>query len=156
MASETQLKYDTPITATHTFGGLAAAAAEQTAAIENTDNRPGALVYVKIKSSGSPPTAGRQYRIYLLRRDDHASPVAPDDGAGVSAASITILNAKLLGLITVTNSATTNFYGTFDTADLGPLGPSYAFALYNDTNQSIDATDGNHVIKVLPYYQEAQ
>lgn len=136
--------------------GLAADGARQSTMVTNSNNYPAALVYLKIKSGGSAPTAGRVYEIYLLRGDDAASSTYRTDGAGASDASIVIENAQLLGTIVVTNTAAKNFFGEFDTAALGPLGPEWGIAIKNATNQALDTTESNHFKGYVLYVPEAQ
>ena len=57
----------------------------------------------------------------------------------------------LLGTIVVTATTAKNFYGEFDTAPLGPLGPEWGIAVKNTTGQALDSTEGNHV-KEYSYY----
>jgi hypothetical protein len=142
--------------------GLAAGAARQATMLNNKasvgadSGYPAALVYIKIKSGGVAPTAGKVYEIYLLRGDDPAASSYRTDGAGASDAAITIENAQLLGTIIVTATAAKNFFGEFDTAPLGPLGPEWGIAIKNATDQSIDTTEGNHLKEFSYYIPEAQ
>lgn len=142
--------------------GLAAAGARQSTMISNKasvgadSGYPAALVYVKIKSGGVAPTAGKVYEVYLLRGDDPAASSYRTDGAGASDASIVIENAQLMGSIIVTNTAAKVFYGEFDTAFLGPLGPEWGIAIKNATDQALDTTEGNHLKEFSYYIPEAQ
>lgn len=159
MPSATELKFDATINPTITLASLAHSAVlagRQSAFIQNSDNRPGALVYVKLTSGAVAPTASAQYHVYLLRRDAHASSTVTTDNAGDSDADITIENAPRLGSITVTATTSKAFTRIFDTAEIGPLGPSYAIAIVNASGQALHATAANHVIAILPYYLEAQ
>jgi hypothetical protein len=155
VASATELVFDAAVALTIDLGGLASAAGRQSDFLSNSSNRPGALVYVEIKS-GTAPTAGGVYYIYLLRRDDHASPTVTDDNAGGSDAGITIENAPLLGTIRVTATLNKVFARTFDTLELGPLGPSWTVAVVNATSQALNATGGDHAVRYATYYAEAQ
>lgn len=142
--------------------GLAAGGARQSTMINNNANPvsgrgyPAALVYIKIKSGAAAPTAGKVYEVYLLRGDDPSSSTFRDDAAGASDASIVIENAQLLGTIIVTNSGAKNFYGSFDTAALGPLGPEWGIAIKNATDQALDTTESNHFKGYVYYTPEAQ
>lgn len=135
--------------------GLAAGAARGGAQITNP-NGYAALVYIKIKSGAVAPTAGKVYEIYLLRGDDAAAPNYRTDGHNMTDAAITIENAQLLGTIIVTNTAAKVFYGEFDTAPLGPLGPEWSIAIKNATDQAVDTTEGNHLKEYSYYVPEAQ
>ncbi len=142
--------------------GLAAGGARQSTMISNVSGIttdvgfPAAMVYIKIKSGGVAPTAGKVYEVYLLRGDDPSSSAYRTDGAGASDAAITIENAQLLGTIVVTNNAAKNFFGEFDTAPLGPLGPEWGIAIKNATDQSLDTTESNHLKEFSYYVPEAQ
>jgi hypothetical protein len=155
VASATELVFDAAVALTIDLGGLASAAGRQSDFLSNSSNRPGALVYVEIKS-GTAPTAGGLYNIYLLRRDSHGSPTVADDNATGSDGAYTRVNAPKLGSIVVTNSADTVFAATFDTADVGPLGPSWGIGVVNATSHTTNATDADSAIKAAYYYQEAQ
>ena len=152
MANAVARKVDATAAFTITLASLAAAAARQSTLLTNSNNRPGALVFVKLTSSGSAPTAGRVYEVYLIRGDG----TVRDDGAGASDAAITIENAALLGTIVVTNNASKAFYGVFDTGALGPLGSEWGIAIKNAADQALDSTGGNHRVAYEYYYDEIQ
>jgi len=135
--------------------GLADGSARQSTLISNTGLRPAAMIYLRIKSGAAAPTLGKSYDIFLLRGDS-ATPNYTSDNAGASDAAITILNSKLLGSILVTASATTNFYGEFDTSPLGPLGPYWGIAVWNNSGQAVDTTEANHLKEYNYYNPEAQ
>lgn len=138
---------------TITLASLANASARQSTVIDNSSNDyPAALIYLRIKSGASTPTAGTVYEVYLIRGDG----TIYDDAAGASDAAITIENAPLLGTIVVTANANKNFYGVFDTAPLGPLGPSWGIAIKNSTGQALSSTEGDHYYKYGYYVPEIQ
>lgn len=150
-------------TFTLTLASLAAGNARQSTLISNKTSInadgsgfPAAIVYLKIKSGAVAPTAGKVYSIYLIRGDNPSASNYRTDGAGAADAAITIVNAQLLGTIMVTAAAATNFFGEFDTAPLGPLGPEWGIAVKNDTDQAVDATEGNHLKEFSYYISEAQ
>ena len=150
-------RYGASTAFTITLASLANAAARQSSMIDNSTNKyEGALITVKIMSGVSTPTAGTAYEVYLLRRDDHASPNVADDNAGSSDAAITIENAALLGIIRVTANSAKAFYGTFDTAPLGVLGPSWGIAIRNGSGQTISSTEGDHIERYVPYYRAVE
>mgnify|MGYP000722360422 CR=1 FL=1 len=115
---------------TISFGGTTAAASVESSLLSNANKAPAALIFVTIRSGASAPTAGGVYRIYLMRSD------------GTTQDNIT--NANIIGTIVVTNNATTDFKKSFSTDTLGPLGDSWGIIVENDTDQTVDATDGNH------------
>jgi hypothetical protein len=132
--------------------GLANGSSRQSDLITNSNNYPGALVYIKIKSGASVPTANTTYEVFLVRKDSTIS----DDNAGTGDAAITIENSNLLGVIIVTASAAKNFYGVFDTSHLGALGPTWGIAIRNNTGQAVDTTESNHVKGYSYYVPELQ
>lgn len=145
MANEIHAKNIAKATFTITLASLASASGRQSTMIDNSSNDyPGALVFLKIKSNGSAPTANSVYEVYLLRGNDPSSSDYRTDGAGASDAALTVLNAQLLGTIVVTASTNTVFYGDFDTTPLGPLGPEWGIAIKNSTGQALHATEGDH------------
>ena len=123
--------------------------------VANSNNYPGAIVYVRIKSN-TAPTAGQTYNVYLLRGDDASSSTFRTDNAGATDAAITIENATLLGQIVVTATATKSFYGEFDTSMLGPLGPEWGIAIKNNSGQTISATGSDHLAEYVYYVPEVQ
>ena len=140
---------------TITLASLANGSARQSTILDNTTNDyPAALVYMRIKSGAAAPTVGTTYEIYLLRSDE--TPTLADDAAGASDAAITIENAPLLGTIVVTASAAKNFYGVFDTASMGVLGPKWGIAVKNNSGQALSTTEGDHGYEYVYYYPEVQ
>lgn len=131
MASEIITKFTTKANFTITLASFANGAARQSTMLTNSDSAPAAMVYLKITSGGTAPTAGSIYEVYLLRGDDASSSAYRSDGAGASNAAITIENAALLGTIVVTNTTDKAFYGEFDTSPLGPLEPEWGIAVKN-------------------------
>lgn len=158
MASSIPLQHIAKATLTMTLLSLAAGNARQSTMVANNSTPvagrgyPAAIVTVRIKSGAAAPTAGKVYEVYLLRGDDPASSTYRTDNAGASDAAITIENAQLLGTIIVTNSASKNFYGEFDTAALGPLGPEWGIAIKNATDQALSAGAEGDFLKGYVYY----
>lgn len=138
---------------TITLASLANGSARQSTLIDNSStDYPAALIYLKIKSSGSAPTAGAVYEVYLIRSDGTIA----DDGAGASDAAITIENAPLLGTIVVTATTNKLFYGVFDTAPLGPLGHTWGIAIKNSSGQALNSTEGDMDYNYTYYAPEVQ
>lgn len=152
MANEIRTKDITPATFTITLASLANGSARQATLISNSSDYPAALIFLDIESGSTGPTAGAVYEVYLIRSDGTTA----DDGAGASDAAITIENAKLLGTIVVTNTANKHFYGVFDTAPLGPLGPTWGIAVKNSSGQALNSTEGNHRKAYTYYVPEVQ
>lgn len=153
MANEIRTKLDAVQNFTITLAALASAAARQSTMVANANNRGAAIVYLKIES-GNAPAAGTIYEVYLLRADSAGT--YRSDGAGAADAAITIVNAQILGTIVVTNNANTNFFGDFDTSPLGPLGFTWGIAVKNSTDQSLNATEANHLKEYATYLPEIQ
>lgn len=154
MANEIRLKPITKANFTITLASLANGSARQSTLLTNSSNYPAAMLYFKITSGGSAPTAGAVYEIYLLRGDE--TPTIKDDAAGASDAAITIENAPLLGTIVVTATTSKAFYGVFDTATLGPLGPTWGIAVKNSSGNALNTTESNHGYEYVYYVPEIQ
>ena len=155
MANDIKHAFQTKASFTITLASLASGSARQSTLVTNTSpGYPAALIILKIQSGGTGPTAGAVYEVYLLRADE--TPTNGDDGLGASDAAITIENANLLGTIVVTNTTNKNFYGVFDTAPLGPLGPKWGIAIKNSSGQALNATEGNHSKQYIYYNPQIQ
>ena len=137
---------------TVTLDSLAAASARQSTLLTNSNNYPAALVSVCLQSNSNAPTAGQVYEVYLLRDTGTLA----DDAAGASDAAITIENAPLLGTVVVTATANKSFYGVFDTAPLGPLGPTWGIAVKNATSQALHAATSTNAAYFAYYVPESQ
>lgn len=155
MPNEIQTKLDAEASFTITLAALASGSARASAAVVNTNRRPAALLYLRIQSGGTAPTAGAIYEVYLLRSDDNATPLRTDGWSGTDSA-ITIENAQLIGSIVVTATINKNFFGEFDTFPLGPLGSSWGIAIKNTSGQALNGTEGNHIKRYVPYLPEIQ
>ena len=143
---------------TITLNSLASGSARQSTLIDNTDPQyPAGIVHVGIKS-GTAPTAGGVYEVYLLRANKRIAdpPTYISDNGGVSDAAITILNAQLLGVVQVTNSANTTFYGDFDTSQCGPLGPCFGIAIKNSSDQALNGSTAKVVCEIDLYNYQIQ
>ena len=156
MPNEIRTKFGAKTNFTITLASLANNAARQSTMINNTGNQPAAMVYVRLKSGASAPSANTVYEIYLLRGDDASSSTYRTDNAGASDAAITIENAPLLGTIIVTATAAKSFYGEFDTSLFGPLGPQWGIAIKNVTGQTVSTTGGDHLAEYAYYVPEIQ
>ena len=154
MANEIRTKTDAVANFTISLAGLAAGTARQSTILTNSNNRGAALIYLKIQAGAAAPAAGTIYETYLLRDDGVTN--YRTDGAGASDGAITIVNAQLIGTMVVTNTANGFFYGDFDTAPLGPLGPKWGIAVRNMTDQAMGATEANHIKEYAYYLPEIQ
>ncbi len=149
--SEIQQKPDARAAFAITLDSLAAAAGRQSDMLTNTNRRPSALVALALES-GTAPSLGGTYDVYLLRSDG----VIADDGAGASDAAIAVVNAEPLGSIVVTASGNTTFKKVFDTTPLGPLGPNWAIAVVNRTDQALHAAGGSNAASYTYLIPESQ
>ena len=156
MANEIRTKPITKDTFTLTLASLADGSGRQSTMENNSSNFPAVLIYLEIVSGAAAPTLGTVYEIYLLRGDDASTSTYRTDGAGASDAAITLSNAPLLGVITVTNDAATSFYGDFDTASHGPLGPEWGITVVNESGQALSTTEADHFKGFVYYVPEVQ
>ena len=154
MANEIRTKLGTLAAVTITLSSLTNGSGRQSTLITNSGGYPGAMIYVKMRSNAAP-TAGSTYDVYLIRADA-ASPAITTDGAGASDAALTVLNAKCIGSIQLSASATTDFQAEFDTAIAGPLGARWGIAIVNRSGQTTGTTAGDHVVNYVPYLPEIQ
>jgi len=152
MANAILPKFDSEGSFTITLASLANGAGRSSAKITNSNDRPAAIITLKIRSGGTAPTLNRTYKIYLLR---DAGTIATDGWGGTDAA-FTPVNAKVIGQIKVTASTNTDFYIDIDTSDFGPLGEEWGIAVYNDSGQALNGTEANHAYKYKYYYPEVQ
>lgn len=153
MVSQINTKNITSAGFTITLASLANGSARQSTLVDNsTTDYPSAIIYLKITSGSTAPTAGTVYEVYLIRGDA----TIRDDGAGATDAAITILNSTLLGTIQVTANSNTAFYGVFDTSSIGVLGPEWGIAIKNNSGQALNATEGNHDYNYVYYVPEVQ
>jgi hypothetical protein len=139
-------------TFTITVASLANGAGRSSAKITNSGEFPAAIITVKLTSGTTAPTLNRTYKVYLLR---DAGTLATDGWGGTDAA-FTPENAKVIGQIKVTATASKAFYIDIDTSDFGPLGPEWGIAIYNDSGQALHSTAGNHSAHYRYYYPEVQ
>jgi hypothetical protein len=156
MANAVLTKTDAAATFTLSLASLANGSARQSDVIANSNNRPAAIVYLKIKSGAVAPSAGGTYTVHLIRSNKSSSPDYRSDGAGASDAAITMENARFLGAIVVTATADKVFYGEFDTSPWGPLGPEWGIIVRNGSGQAVSATEADHFKGYVYYYPELQ
>lgn len=159
MANAVLRKYDAKAAFTKTLASLASSTSgvgRQTTVVANSSNRKGAIIFARLKSNGSAPTAGAVYKFYLGRGDDASSSTYRSDNAGSTDAAHTVENMQLLGQIVVTATANKSFYAEFDTEGLGPLGPEFFVTVVNSSGQALSATEGDHLLEYVTYYDEVQ
>ena len=156
MATRSEL-LGTATAMTITLASLASSTAgvgRQSTLIDNTSNNYlSAKVSVQV-TVGTTPTANSLIYVYLLTQDNAGTPIA-DDGAGLTDAGITIVNAQLLGTILVP-AATSNvaYKKIFDTSFLGPLPPKWGIALVNSSGVALNSTAGNHAVNYIGYREQ--
>jgi hypothetical protein len=154
MPTEIKDKYSTSTAMTISLGGLGNATARQSTIVDNTSDRYSrVVVYAKIKQ-GTSPSSNRTVTAYLIRDDNHGTNHRTD-GAGASDATITILNATLIGVLNNKASAVTGdlLYGEFI---IDNPGPKWGIAIQNDTGVALDATGSNHWVRYVGINPEAQ
>lgn len=146
-----------PATADITLASLAANAARQSSYIKNDANRPYAKITLQVQT-GTAPTAGTTVELWLLR-----SPfvdlfgLTGDDTTGPSDAPYPAafgrpFNAKLIGVMNMIAAANQIHIGTYDVGlTVGPLGPTFGFAVWNRTNQALNASAANHKLTYQLY-----
>lgn len=152
MANSILTKFETEGSFTISLASLANGAGRSSAKISNTGDFPAAIISLKIRSGGTAPTANRTYKVFLLRDNGTLA----SDGWGGTDAAFTPANATLIGQIKVTANANTDFYIEIDTSDFGPLGEEWGIAIYNDSGQALNGTEGNHAKHYKYYYPEVQ
>lgn len=155
MANEIKAKFSSSAALNITLASLASSAVgvgRQSDIVDNTVNRfQEILIYVKLKQ-GTSPSGNKSAQIYLIR-DDNAG--HRSDGAGVSDAAITVLNAALIGVMQNKSSPATGeeMYGEFRIVNPGP---KWGIAIVHDTAVNLDATGGNHHVKFIGVNPEIQ
>jgi len=154
MARKILTKCDASAAFTITLASMADTVARQSDLIANTNDRPGALVYLGIKSGGTAPTLGAAYEVFLLRANKAVAPEFVSDGGGTADAAIVPLNSTFLGAIFLTASTDTVFWKSFDTSAHGPLGPMWGIAVRNSSGQALNAA--GHIAEYVYYYPELQ
>lgn len=150
MANEIRTKLDAWADFTITLASLPIGGGRQSTILANGNNRPAALVLLRI-SPNVAPTAGTVYEVYLIRGDGTGNRT---DLAGAADAILAPVNAQLLGVLV--SNGTTDVEDIFDTAPLGPLGTEWGIIVKNATNQTIDAVEANHIKRYATYLPEIQ
>lgn len=150
MVNPILLKQDGEDSLTITLASLADTTGQSSAKETNSDDRPAALVTVKLVSGGSAPTAGDVAEVYLLRDTGSA---ATDNWPGTNAA-FTPENAYNLGSIVFTATTAKTFVKEFDTSVAGPLGEEWGIAIVNNSG-AVLAASGN-AIYFKYHYPEIQ
>jgi len=144
---------------TITLASLANAAGRIGAAVDNTSLRAErGIVFVQIKTGATGPTAGRQYRIYLVRRSNDSgggSNDISDDGLGTTDAAVSTepTMAECIGAITLTTAANTTYRKSFPVRDLSAV---FSIVVWNDSAQTVSTTAGDHDLQVLLINPEIQ
>jgi hypothetical protein len=154
--SEFLAKYGTIVKPTITLASLANGAGRVSAIIDNTVTRaPMAMVFVRITTGGTAPTANTPVRVYLVRHSNDGTLDLADNGLGSTDAALTVdpTSAEILGSIIVTAATNATYTKTFLAYDLPP---DYNIAIWNATGQALNATAGNFAVQVLPITMEAQ
>lgn len=138
----------TPTALTITLASLASSTAgvgRQSTLVDNTTNLFLAIELFLNIMVGTTPTANSLLFVYLIRQNNGGTPIA-DDGAGLTDAGITIVNAKLIDTILVP-AATSNvaYKKSIDLTFSGQIPAKWGIAIVNASGVALDATGGNHV-----------
>lgn len=156
MANEIKDKFTSSAALTISLASLADAAGRQSTLIDNGTARYGRLIiYLKIKTGSSAPTANSVCELYLLRGDKGTGTEHVTDGGGQSDAALTVLNAELIGVVRCKSlpSAGDVLYGEFAVDDPGP---KWGVAVVNRTGQALDSTGSNHWVRYVGVSTEVQ
>ena len=156
MPSQILSTYGTIVKPTITLASLANGNGRVSNIIDNTTVRaPMAMVFVRITTGGTAPTANSPVRVYLVRHSNDGTLDLADNGLGSTDAALTVdpTAAEILGSIIVTNATNATYTKTFLAYDLPP---DYNIAVWNATGQALNATAGNFAVQVLPITMEAQ
>jgi hypothetical protein len=152
LSTTDKIAYNSPGTAiTCTLASLAASTTvgRQSTVIDNTTNLyDDALVTLGVKTSSSAIGSSKTVAMYLLGSEDgtvfdgdDAQPGASDAGYAINSPS----NLPLAQVLYCPTSAKT-YYKTCSIALLkgGVMPKKWGIVVCNDTNQSLDSTEGNH------------
>lgn len=156
MPSEIRSTYKTIVTPTITLASLANGAGRVSAIIDNTVTRaPMAMVFVRITTGGTAPTANSPVRVYIIRHSNDGTLDLADNGLGSTDAALSTepTAGEVLGSIIVTTATNATYTKTFLAYDLPP---DYNIAVWNATGQALNATASNFAVQVLPIVMEAQ
>jgi hypothetical protein len=152
-------KFLTVVTPTFSFGSVANAAGRIAAEIDNTSVRATrGQVSVRLKTGAVAPTAGSLYKVYLIRNSNDATNIQGGRGGtalGTADAAVSVepVNAECVGAVTLTASTATTFDEVFPVQDPGP---KFSFVVWNASGQTVDTTNGNHVLQWSPIVDEVQ
>lgn len=155
MPNEIRTKPITRATFTITLASLAnsTTAGRQSTMVTNSSNYPGAIVFLRLRTGSSAPTANTVIEVFLLRGDG----TNRTDNAGASDAALTVENAPLLGTVAVLTATTgKDLFAEFDTSSLGPLGTEWGIAVRNQSGTTLDTTGGNFVAAYTYYVPEVK
>ncbi len=156
MANEIKDKFSTSSALTMTLASLADGGGRQSTLVDNgTARYQDLLVYVKLKTGASAPTANSVCEVYLLRGDKDATTEHVSDGAGASDAALTVLNAPLVGVMRVRSSPAAGdlLHGEFL---IHRPGPKWGIAIVNRSGQALDSTGSNHWVRYVGLNPEVQ
>lgn len=114
-----------------------------------------AMVFLRITTGGTAPTANSTVKLYLIRRSNDGTLDLADDAVGTTDAAVTVepIRAELLGVIQVTATTNATYTKSFLAYDLSA---DYSFVVWNATGQTLNATAGNFALQVVPITMEAQ
>lgn len=111
--------------------------------VDNTTTRYRDILVWGFVKQGTSPTGSKSATLYLIRDDDNGH---RDDGAGVSDAAITILNAPIISIGINKASPSTGDVIYISSALIHRPGPKWTVALTHDTAVNLDSTEANSAI----------
>lgn len=131
------------------------------AAISNASNRDDFVMpYLRVRSSSTAPTAGRQIELWAFaRRADGAWPelfteayAGADAGLTIVSRDILVAGAVLLGSVTNDATAARNYVirGRELAMAFGAVPQEFACFVTQSTGQALDSTGGSHALTFNP------
>ena len=155
MANEIKELFGTPVTPAITMNGITNAAGRVCAQINNTTVRANKYyVYWEVQT-GTTPTVGTIFKMYLIRRDALTQNYDSDGITSETDAAISVEppNADLVGAMKVTASSDVDTFKDFILEDPGP---AFALVFWNATGATTHATGTNNELRLTPATPEVQ
>ena len=155
MPSKALATFETGQTLTISLASIANGAGRISAVIDNTTTRaPAGMLFVRVTTGGTAPTANTPIKVYLIRRSNMATDIS-DANLGTTDAAVTAepTNAEQVGSIIVGTGTNTQYDKAIPIYDLSP---EFSVVIWNATGQALNATAGNHIVQYIPIVMEAQ
>ena len=155
--ADRKLAYGTVTTITLTLTSLAATAARESTAVDNTTNKfLDALVAIKVKVDVTAPTNDKALYVYAYGTVDATTPVYPDPVTGTDAA-ITLTaptGLRLIGILPALAASTVYESSPFSVAAAfgGYLPPKWGIVVAN-SSAVLTAVGGDHDAEYVGIYE---